>query len=116
MEIQALRRQVEIVKGYLAEVIGPLDPEHPKETLNTILREEGAIHMDPFLRACQQWQESFEEKGVMIITANLKMLHTTQENVNKMVAILKQDFNIIDEIQAWRKDLQTLQAIKGQRY
>ncbi len=32
-----------------------------------------------------------------------------------MVAILK-DFNIIDEVWAWSKDLQTLQAIKGQRY
>ena len=49
----------------------------------------------------------------MIIIANLKMMHATQENVNKMVAILKQDFSIIDEVQAWSKDLQTLQAIKG---
>ena len=46
---------------------------------------------------------------------NLKMLHATQENVNKMVAILKQDFSIIDEVRAWRKDLQTLKVIKGQR-
>ena len=89
VEIQALRRQVEILKGYLAEVVGPLDPESPEETLNTVLREGGAVHLDPFLRACQQWQESFEEKGVMIIMENLKMLHATQENVNKMVAILK---------------------------
>ena len=33
-----------------------------------------------------------------------------------MVAILKQDFNIMDEVHAWSKDLQILQAIKGQRY
>lgn len=89
IEIQALRRQVEILKGYLPKVLGPLDPERPEETLNTILREGGAVHMDPFLRACQKWQERFEEKGVMIIIANLKMSHATQENVNKMVAILK---------------------------
>lgn len=52
----------------------------------------------------------------MINIENLKMLHATQENMNKMVAILKQDFSIIDEVWAWSKDLQTLQAIKGKRY
>ena len=36
--------------------------------------------------------------------------------MNKIIAILKQDFSIMDEVQAWSKDLQTLQAIKGQRY
>lgn len=97
------------------EVVGPLDPEHLEETLNTVLREGGAVHLDPFFRACQQWRESFEEKGVMIIIENVKMLHATQENVNKMVAILKQDFSIIDELRAWSQDLQTLKAIKGQR-
>ena len=39
-----------------------------------------------------------------------------QENVDKIVAILKQDFSIMDEVHAWGKDLQILQAIKGQRY
>ena len=34
-----IQRKVEILKGYLAEVVGPLDPERPEETLNTILRE-----------------------------------------------------------------------------
>ena len=46
----------------------------------------------------------------------MKLLHATQENVNKVVAILRQDFNIMDEVRTWSKDLQTLQAIKGQRY
>ena len=32
-----------------------------------------------------------------------------------MVAILKQDFSILDEVRAQSKDLQVLQAIKGQR-
>ena len=105
-----LRRQNEILKGYLAKVVGPLDPEHLEETL-----KEG-IHLDPFLKACQQWQESFEEKRVLIIQGNLKLLHAMQENVDKMVAILKQDFSIMDEVHAWGKDLQVLQAIKGQMY
>lgn len=52
----------------------------------------------------------------MIIQRNLKLLHTTQENVKNMVGILKQDFSIMDEVRAWSKDLQILQAIKGQRY
>ena len=43
-------------------------------------------------------------------------MHATQENVNKVVAILRQDFSIIDEVREWSKDLQTLRAIKGQRY
>ena len=38
IEIQTLQRQVEILKGYLAEVVGPPDPECPEETLNTILK------------------------------------------------------------------------------
>ena len=32
------------------------------------------------------------------------------------MAILRQDFSIMDEVWAWSKDLQTLRAIKGQRY
>ena len=36
--------------------------------------------------------------------------------MNNIVAILRQDFSIMDEVRAWSKDLQTLQAIKGQRY
>ena len=33
-----------------------------------------------------------------------------------IMEILRQDFSIMDEVQTWSKDLQTLQAIKGQRY
>ena len=36
--------------------------------------------------------------------------------MNKVVAILRQDFSIIDEVREWRKDFQTLRAIKGQSY
>ena len=36
--------------------------------------------------------------------------------MNKVVAFLRKGFSIMDEVQAWSKDLQTLQAIKGQRY
>ena len=49
IELIMLHRQNEILKGYLAKVVGPLDPEHLEETL-----KEG-IHLDPFLKACQQW-------------------------------------------------------------
>ena len=115
-EIRTLRRQVEILKGYISEVIGPLDPEHPEETLNTILKEGEITRLNPFLRACQEWRDNLEDKGVTIITGSLKLLHATQENVNKVVAILRQDFSIIDEVREWSKDLQTLRAIKGQRY
>ena len=39
-----------------------------------------------------------------------------QENVDKMVAILKKYFSIMDEVRARSRDLQVLQAIKRQRY
>ena len=116
IEIRTLQRQVEILKGYLAEVVGPLDPECPEETLNTIPREGEGTRINPFLRACQEWWDNLEHKGVTIITGSLKFLHAMQEDVNKVVEILRQDFSIMDEVQAWSKDLQTLQAIKGQRY
>ena len=55
IEIRTLRRQVEILKGYLAKVVGPLDPERPEQTLNTILREGEGVRLNPFLKACQEW-------------------------------------------------------------
>ena len=116
IEIRTLQRQVEILKGYLAKKIGPLDLEFPEETLNTILREGEGARLNPFLRACQEWRDSLEDKGVTIIIGSLKLLHAMQENVNKIMAILRQDFSIMDEVHAWSKDLQTLQAIKEQRY
>ena len=50
-----MKGQNEILKGYLAEVLGPLDPEHPEETLNAALdkRDGGGICFDLFLNACQ---------------------------------------------------------------
>ena len=55
IEIQTLQRQVEILKGYLAKAIGPLDPKHLEWTLNTILREGGGVQLDTFFKACQEW-------------------------------------------------------------
>ena len=89
---------MDILKGYLSDVVGPLDPEHPKDTLNAILKEGESTRLNPFLRACQEWRDNLEGKGVTIITWSLKLLHATQENVNKVVAILRQDFSIIDEV------------------
>ena len=39
-----------------------------------------------------------------------------QENVDKLVAILNQDFGLMDEVHTQGKDIQALQEIKGQRY
>ena len=66
-KLKTLHRKNEILRGYLAKFVGLLDLDHPEETLNVILREGGGVHLDPFLKACQQWQEIFEEKGVLII-------------------------------------------------
>ena len=89
IETQTLQRKVEILKGYLAKVICPLDLEHPKETLNTILREGEGVRLNPFLKACQDWQEILEDRGVTIIIGSLKLLHATQENVDKIMAIFE---------------------------
>jgi hypothetical protein len=43
VKIQALRRKFEILLGYLANVVGRLDTEHPKHNLNTLLREGGGL-------------------------------------------------------------------------
>ena len=52
-----LHRKNEILKGYLAKVFYPLDPEHLKGTLNFALkrRDGGGVHLYPFLKAYQQW-------------------------------------------------------------
>ena len=53
-ELMMLCRKNEILKGYLFKFVGPLDCEHPKETLNVALkkRDGGGVHLDPFLKAC----------------------------------------------------------------
>ena len=52
IKIQTLRRKVEILKGYLAKFVGPLDPKHPEHTLNSILREGEGVRLNPFLKDC----------------------------------------------------------------
>ena len=39
-----------------------------------------------------------------------------QDNADKLVTILNQDFGLMDEVHTQGKDLQVLQEIKGQRY
>jgi len=39
-----------------------------------------------------------------------------QDNADRLVAILNQDFSLMDEVHTWGKDLQALQLIKGKRY
>ena len=70
-------------------MVGPLDPECLEETLNAILKEGEGTRLNPFLRACQEWWDSLEDKGVTIIIGSLKLLHAMQEDVNKVVEILR---------------------------
>ena len=56
-ELITLQRQNEILKGYLSEVFGPLNPTNLEETLNTTLKgqakkDKGIGQLDPFLKAC----------------------------------------------------------------
>ena len=46
----------------------------------------------------------------------MKVLHISQDNVDRLLAILNQDFGLMDKLHTWGKDFQALQAIKGQRY
>ena len=50
VELKTLCRKNEILRGYLAKVVGPLDPKHPEETLNDALerRDGGGVQLDPF--------------------------------------------------------------------
>ena len=66
---------MEILKGYLAKVVGPLDPKCLEETLNNILKEGEGVRLNTFLKACQEWRDNLEDKGVTIITGSLKLLH-----------------------------------------
>ena len=36
-KLKTLRRKNEFLRGYLAKVVGPLDPDYFKETLNIVL-------------------------------------------------------------------------------
>ena len=51
VKLPTLQSEVKILKGYIAKVVCPLDPEHPKQNLNTILREGGGVQLNPFLKA-----------------------------------------------------------------
>ena len=51
-----------------------------------------------FLGAYQKWHEIFDDKGVQIIQANLKLLDHVQNNVDKLVSIVDQDFGLMGEV------------------
>ena len=53
-ELITLQRKNEILKGYLTEFVGPLDPKHPEDTLKATIerRDRGGLHLDPFSNAC----------------------------------------------------------------
>ena len=51
IEIKTLWRQVEILKGYIAKFVGPLDPKCLEETLNAILREGEGTRLNPFFES-----------------------------------------------------------------
>ena len=99
----------------MQEVVGLLDPKNLEETLGVTLdkRDKENVQLDPFLKACQQWKERFEEKGVCIIQGNLKLLHHMLNNSDKLFFILNQDFGLMDEIHTWGNNLQALQSING---
>ena len=54
-ELMTLRRQNEILKGYLVKFVGSLDPEHPEESLNAGLkrRDGERVQLNTFLNAYQ---------------------------------------------------------------
>ena len=59
-----LWKQNEILRAYLNEVIGPLDPKNPEDTLNVALdrSDKETAQLDPFLKACQQWKFFLDRK------------------------------------------------------
>lgn len=75
-ELITLHKKNEIIRGYLNEVVCYIDLENPEISLGVALGRKGVgTQLDPFLEACQQWCDSFEEKGVQIIEGSLTLLH-----------------------------------------
>lgn len=91
--------------------------ENPEVSLGVALGRKGVgTQLDSFLEACQQWQDSFKERGVQIIQGNLNLLHNIQSNYNKLVSIVNQDFGLMNEVHTQTEDLQALRLVNGQRY
>ena len=51
MELKIIWQINKILKGYLSEFFGPLDPTNPKETLKVGVerRDRGVVQLDPIL-------------------------------------------------------------------
>ena len=55
-ELIMLRRQNNLMRGYLHGVVGPIDLDNPKITLDATLerRDKGSVQIDSFLGTCQK--------------------------------------------------------------
>ena len=64
-----LKKENELIKGYLHRVVGSIDLDNPNITLIATLErgEKGSVSIYSFLGACQKWHENFKDKGVLII-------------------------------------------------
>lgn len=118
LEILVLWKQNELLRGYLNEIVGPTDPDHPEIALGVALERKEIEQPlgESFFDAYKRWHGSFEDKEVQIIEGNLNLLHGMHNNVDKLVTIVNQDFGLMDEVRTWANDLQALKSIKGKRY
>ena len=61
-ELLTLRKYNELLRGYLNEVVGPIDLENLEIVLGaTLERKETRALMDSFLDSFQEWHHTFEK-------------------------------------------------------
>ena len=58
-----LEKQNDALKGYIHDVVGPIDPSHLEETFKAALEKQAPAPLDSFLQACQNWRQDFEQTG-----------------------------------------------------
>ena len=59
-EIQMLRRQNDVLKGYIQDVVYLIDPNHIEIKLKATLEKQASTPLDSFLQTCQNWRQDFE--------------------------------------------------------
>lgn len=109
-ELQFFRKQNDILRYFVKEVAGPIDPDYP-EIVVSITLEKWAPTLEPsnlFLDTCKRCHHSFAKKGVEIIATNMHLLHNIQKNGEKLAIMVNQDFGLMDKVSTWTNDLEAL--------
>ena len=81
---QMLTRQNDVLKGYIQDMVGPIDHNHLEITLKVALEKQALTPLDSFLQTCQTWRQDFEQTGEEIIKENMTILHKLKHNLDNL--------------------------------